>query len=301
MVVSRRIPALSALAVFEAAGRHLSFTAAARELHVTQGAVSRQIRTLEQGLGVALFRRARRSVQFTAEGKRFHQAVTMALEHIADAVREAMAAGGHSGITIAATLAVSTLWLMPVMSKLRAELPDLEVQILASDADLDGIGQPFDVGIRYGSGTWPGFRSTLLGRGEVFPVCAPAYLEGRLPPGGAAALLGETLLKLEDERWDWIDWPVWFAELGIRGPCPPPALRVNSYPLLLQAARDGQGIALGWRYLVDGDLGNGTLVVPCDGRLVTAHGFHLVTPDRAPRHPKTAALCEWLANEFRHS
>ena len=135
----RRIPNLTTLAFFEAAGRHMSFSRAATELHVTQGAVSRQIRMLEESLGCALFRRLHRAVELTAEGRRLHHAVTIGLGHIESATDFLADPNDPGRITIAATHAVATLWLMPRIRRLRADFPGHEIQVLATDEELEEI------------------------------------------------------------------------------------------------------------------------------------------------------------------
>ena len=128
-------------------------------------------------------------------------------------------------------------------------------------------------------------------------MCSPRYLAGRdaLDP---AALVDESLLHLEDERWHWIDWPVWLRELGVTDRCARPALRVNSYPLLIQAAIDGHGIALGWQNLSDHLIANGSLVRASTATLDTGHGFYVVTPLDEPMHADVAELRRWLVKTF---
>ena len=136
----------------------------------------------------------------TPEGRRLHRAVTMALEQIAEAADVFRAPTPGAGVTIAATPAVASFWLIPRLGRLRAAVPDVEVQVLATELELDGIVQQFDLGIRYGGGRWPGFSATFLDGAEVVPVCAPRYLAGRPPLAEPEALRGEQLLPLEEER-----------------------------------------------------------------------------------------------------
>lgn len=295
----RRLPNPSALAYFEAAGRLLSFTRAGHELAVTQGAVSRQIRLLEEGLGAPLFQRRHRSIELTPDGQRLHRAVTMALEQIAEAADAFRAPVPGPGVTIAATPAVASFWLIPRLGRLRAAVADVEVQVLATDLELDGIVQQFDIGIRYGAGRWPGFGASFLDSAEVVPVCAPRYLAGRAPLQDAAALLGEQLLQLDEARWHWIDWPYWLRSQGVSGPPPKPALRANSYSVLINAAVEGQGIALGWRHLIESHLANGLLTVACEARLLPDQAYYLVTRPDDPPSAERQAVAEWIIEEFR--
>ena len=295
----RRIPNLTALAFFESAGRHMSFSRAAEELNVTQGAVSRQIRLLEESLGAPLFRRHHRAVALTPQGERFHRAVTIGLGHVQAATEEIASTLPTTQLTVAATHAVASFWLMPRLPRLQAHFPGLDIHVLATDYELEDIGDRFDIGIRYGNGRWPGYSCVRLGACELFPVCSPAFMErcGRLD--SSADLLSQPLLHMNDQRPDWIDWPAWLAEQGVPGPYPRPALRVSSYTLVIQAARNGQGIALGWSHLVGDALRAGDLVVPLEARMQTRQAVYLTIPrDREPVTP-VDGIIEWLANDFR--
>lgn len=275
----------------------MSFTRAAEELHVTQGAVSRQIQLLEESVGQTLFERRHRAVELTAVGRRYHHEVSMALSLIRAATEDLATTTDSAPLTILATHAVSTYWLMPRLDGLRARLSGADIQVLATDTEADKIKDDFDVAIRYGSGKWPGMEAEFLGDGRVFPVCAPRYLAGRasLQP---VELLNESLLHLDDERWDWMDWPLWFRELGVDGPFRRPTLQVNSYPLLIQAAIDGHGIALGWQHLTDHLIASGALVQACPSILETGRAFYAVARhDRAP-HPDLMELRRWLLQAY---
>ena len=294
----RRIPNLTALAFLECAGRHMSFSRAATELHVTQGAVSRQIRLLEESLGAPLFRRLHRAVELTPQGRRLHQAVTVALSHVLAATEEIAGTASSPQLTVAATHAMSTFWLMPRIPRLRASFPQLDVQVLATDAELDELNDRFSIGIRYGNGRWPGYHSLALGACEMFPVCSPRFLEGRERIRTPNDLLHEPLLYFDDHRLDWVDWPSWFAHQGVAGPYPKPRLRVNSYPLLLQAAIDGQGIALGWGHLVQSSIDSGALVVPLMARVIAPQSMYLAIPEDQEWSDEIQAVSEWFVAEF---
>lgn len=297
--LKRRLPNLNALSCFEAAGRHLSFTRAADELCVTQGAVSRQIRELEIALGVALFRRGHRSVEMTDDGKRYHHAVTVALEHLADATGDVVARPAERQVTVAATAAIAMYWLMPRLPGLGARFPDIAVKVLASDMDLSALEDGFEIGIQFGHGRWPGLESIVLGPGEIVPVCSPRFLAGRPPFQRPEELLDQPLLQLDDERMDWVGWPAWFRAAGIKPPYPAPALRVNNYTLLNKAAFEGHGVALGMKHLVDEHFERDWLRVACDLRMRTELSFHLVVPRSKPLTADSRIVRDWIAAEFR--
>ena len=293
----KQLPPLSSLVVFEAAARYLSFTRAAAELNITQTAVSRQIRALESNLGVSLFTRLHRAIQLTREGKKLLRTVTISLEYLASTVAELRTIESHSHITVVATLAIASFWLIPHLAKFREAFPDIEVRVLATDQEIEYIDEPFDVALRYGSGHWPGCKAQYLGRAEVFPVCSPVYLIDH-PIDNIDELLDQTLLYLDDPRWDWIDWPIWLAQHDVHRKPLKHTLKINSYPLLIQAALAGQGIALGWSYLIDHLLADGSLVKPIEAMLTAPHSFYLTTPNHKPTPVAVEDFCEWVLREF---
>lgn len=291
---SGTLPPLGGLLVFEAAARHLSFTRAAAELSITQAAVSRRIRELEANLGVALFRRLPRQLVLTPAGERLQRAAGVAFGHLAETAEALRELGDDQRVTVAATLAMGWLWLMPALPAFRECHPEIAVQVLASDLDIDEIREGFDLGLCYGQGRWAGFEVVPLLPGEAFPVCSPGYWRDRPPLDDPALLLGETLLYQEDRRRNWVDWNQWFTRLGIQPRPPRRWLRINSYPLLIQAALSGQGVALGWRGLVDRLLAEGSLIRPVDATLMTGRHFYLVRPTSRILSHAAATLQDWL-------
>ncbi len=293
---SGRLPRLSGLLVFESAARNSSFTISAQELRVTQSAVSQQIRALEHDLGVTLFIRAQRGLAMTDEGRRLYRAVTMGFECVADAVREIRPARATT-IRVGATFAIATYWLVPRLADFRIRHPEIDVHIVAADHGFDSVSATVDIGITFGRGNWPGFRSLLLREGDAFPVCSPAYLGGRPAPSDAEQLLDETLLVLEDTRATLLNWPLWFASQGIR--CGEHRrIGFNSLPLLLQAACEGQGIALGWSLLTDDLLSRGVLIRPIGGMLRTAGAYYLVIAENTRQREGIEVFRGWLLSQF---
>src|SRR5262249_23700391 len=173
----RKLPPPNSIIAFEAAARHQSFKLAARELNVTQAAVSRQIKTLEDHLGLAVFRRVRRTVQLTSEGKRLHEAVMAGLDHIPEIVNQLQQINAPPPRTVATTLAFSSFWHIRRIPDFRARFPEIELRIIASDANLDLLAEGVDVAVRYGSGEWQELSATRLFAAEVFPVCSRSLLD----------------------------------------------------------------------------------------------------------------------------
>ncbi|MEZ5774950.1 MAG: LysR substrate-binding domain-containing protein [Hyphomicrobiaceae bacterium] len=276
------LPPLATLATFEAAARHSSFTAAAAELHVTQAAVSRQIRQLEDHLGHRLFVRAHRAVALTREGRDFLHTVTAALTHIADASRELKASDSHPRLTIGADQSAARLWLMPVLAAFCARAPQITLRLVISDDDDRLLSDDLDLAILHGAPPFRGHESALVFPERVFPVASPGYLASRAPLAGPADLAAERLIDLEDEHGSWLNWRIWLTAHGV-GPAGPRAFTADSYPAVIAAAREGLGIALGWQGLVDRDLAEGRLVPALEARMATRFGYHLVWPSSRER------------------
>lgn len=290
----KRLPPLDFLVAFEAAARHLSFTKAARELHITQAAVSRQIRILEEHLGLKLFDRQHRSVRLTPEGLEFQHTVAMSLAHVGNAVSELRARGAGSGLTVATDQSIAALWLVPRLREIRDQQPAINLRLIASDNEADCLTRDVDVAILHGKGDWHGFESSLLLDEEVFPVCSPDYLRACGAVRTPADLLDLALVDHEDDRWTWINWRVWFTENGVDLPAERHSLGMNNYPLVIQAACAGQGLALGWRYLVDDLIAQGALVRPIEASVRTSFGYYLVWLHGRPLSAEAEAFCAWV-------
>lgn len=295
--MSRRpspLPPLQTLRAFEAAARLASFTRAAHELALTQGAVSRQIRHLEQRLGVSLFVRGDRGVRMTPAGARYEVAVRDALERVAGATAEIAGAVEHGAITVGATSAIASLWLMPRLTGFRRAEPDLDIRVLASDRDLERASDEVDLVIEYARRPLTGEGVRRLFDEEIVPVCSPEYLRGRSAPARPADLPGETLLALDDDHPDWMGWTEWLAAMGVAGGPLRRPVRINNYPALLQAAVAGEGIALGWRHLVDDYLAAGTLVALLDEHVEGRGAFFVSSTRPVPAQSPVARLRDWL-------
>ncbi|HXH02485.1 MAG TPA: transcriptional regulator GcvA [Candidatus Competibacteraceae bacterium] len=292
-----KLPPLNSLVAFEASARHLSFTRAAEELHVTQGAVSRQVRLLEEHLGIRLLHRFHRIIRLTAAGHRLQQAVTLGLEHIASAAGELRANRNLDQVTVAATLAFTSFWLIPRIPKFRAAYPNIDVRVLAIDREIDYAADGVDIAIRYGYGQWPGLEASFLLGEEIFPVCSPGYLQGRPALTSPADLLGETLLCPDEEHWKWTVWQDWLRSQGVHAAPNRHGLRLSNYPMLIQAALAGQGIALGWRYLVEDMLASGALIKPLEASMRGERAEYVVIPSDVPPSAAVLAFREWILAE----
>lgn len=293
------LPPLNSLVAFEAAARHQSFTLAGNELHVTQGAISRQVRTLEEYLGKPLFIRANRSIRLTAGGLLYVQAVRAALSDITVATDDLRSWKGTQQITLATSSAMASLWLLPKIAEFQREHEDIELRIVALEKFGDLSRMEWDVAMYYCRTPPAGMRAHTLFYEEVFPVCSPLYAERHGPLEAVEALSQCTLLSLEEADQDWLSWKSWYAQVGIEAPTPRRRLNINSYAMLVQAAVMGQGVALGWSKLVDDHLLRGSLVRPMNTVLRTDARFCLLERNEAPsRRASVRAFREWLLDSI---
>ncbi|WP_420408373.1 LysR substrate-binding domain-containing protein [Hoeflea sp.] len=294
------LPSAGNLIVFEAAGRHLSFTRAARELAMTQAAVSYAIRSLETQLGAALFQRAHRTVHLTEAGRRFHADVTLGLGHIRKSAEEIRDRGKLASVTLAASTAFASFWMLPRLHRLRDDLPDIDLRIQTSDRDLDIRTEAIELGIRGGRPEdWPDYESALIAPEIIEAVTSTAYLEKHGMPESVAHLTQHRLIHLEEPFRVFCDWQQWFLSAGVNGVTANRGLAINDYVLVIQAVMEGQGIALAWRHLTGGLLDSGLLHRVTEHSLVTGAAFHVVWPKGRTLTPQTSRVLEWLTNEGR--
>ena len=292
-----KLPSLTGLVTFEAAARHLNFTRAAKELNVTQAAVSRQIQGLEDYLGVTLFRRLHRRLQLTLEGDRLQKAVTMGLEHIAAVTVDLQRKRRAEEVTVSTSVTFASYWLMPRVAKFRAQNPDVELRLVASAPVSDLAVAGIDLAVRYGRGNWPRAESVRLLDNEVFPVCAPAYMEKRPKLNTTEDLLQEQLLHLVEYDRNWVTWEAWFRALGVEGKPGKRGLAFDNYLILIQAALDGQGIALGGGRLADDFLARGSLIRPIEATLRSEKSFYLLASSEVPLSPAASLFRDWILVE----
>lgn len=288
-----RLPSPNALVVFEAAARLLSFTAAAQELGVTQAAVSRQIQNLESSVRELLFDRTPRRINLTKAGSELHEAVSLGLEHIAARTDLIRSRQRSSEVILSSTVAVSTLWLRPRIASYIGANPGADIRLLAFDDEHPSTWNDASLSIRFGTGDWPGFEAAHLFAEEVYPICSPTYLTGRTL-SEPHDLCRCTLLNFDRKSLDDIDWQRWLGTFGHRLGAEGKELRFNNYPIVIQAAVEGQGIALGWNRLVSNLLDEGKLVRPIGDAVRTKRAYWLAWhADRALSQP-ASDIRDWL-------
>ena len=293
--MSRRLPSLNALRAFEAAARHLSFTRAAEELHVTQAAVSHQIKSLEEDLGIPVFRRLNRALILTSAGKALHPSISEAMAIMTSAV-DSLHHQDHAGeLTVTTMDSFAATWLVPRLGRFRKSSPGIDVRISTSDESVDFARVNVDLAIRYGAGNWPGLSVERLMTEEVFPVCAPALLQAGPPLNCPADLKNHTLLH-DDLREDWRMWLMATGQGDIDASKGPGYQHSN---LVLLAAEQGDGVALARSVLVKGALDAGRLVKPFDIALPGEYAYYMVCPHANLKRPKVKAFRKWLIAEAK--
>jgi LysR family glycine cleavage system transcriptional activator len=305
-----RLPPLNALRAFEAAARHLSFKKAARELHVTAGAVSHQVKLLEDHLGVALFRRLTRALELTAEAQAMLPKVREGLESLAEAVERLRARDELCALTVMAPPNFSARWLVPRLSRFIDTHPNLDLHVAgrasmidgrengAHEAPLEGAEDAPVVQVRFGTGHYPGMRVDEVFSARYVPVCSPKLLKGKHALKTPADLRYHTLLHddtvMEGFRPTWADW---LEKAGVEGVDPNRGTHFTDASLALEAASRGMGVVLTMGPLATTEIEAGNLVVPFDIAAETPYAFFLVTPEAALNNRGAAEFREWLLAE----
>ncbi|MEL6258461.1 MAG: transcriptional regulator GcvA [Pseudomonadota bacterium] len=292
-----RLPPLNALRAFECAARRLSFTKAAEELHVTPGAISQQIRQLEDYAGTPLFKRTGRSVLLTDSAQEALPFVRDAFERIAEAGRVMRAPARRGRVMVSCAPSFAAKWLAPRLDAFQRAHPGVEAWISADMSLTDFANADVDIAIRYGDGVYEGLKSDHLMDETVLPVCAPGLVMGDRPIRRPADLASHTLIHDESQEQDpsCPDWRSWLRARGVgeidaaRGP------RFNQAMLVIEAAVAGQGVALAKRAVADADLRAGRLVAPfADGTTPIDFGYWIVWPKGRHLNREVRAFMAWM-------
>jgi LysR family glycine cleavage system transcriptional activator len=291
----RTLPPLNAVRAFEAAARHASFARAASELNVTAGAISQQVRALEQYLGRRLFRRLNRGVELTEIGAAYRREVVDLLDRLAAVTEEVRATRGLSRLRITALPALAEKWLVPRLPRFQAMHPDIRVEVSAEPEVIDFTLADFDVGLRFTDGRHADLQVELLFKDRIFPVCSPALMK-EAPLRRPRDIAGHVLLH--DHNWKG-DWQRWLRAARVSGIDVASGPTFTLYNMALEAAGKGLGIAIGHEALVSDDLAVGRLIAPFKLRVPTAHAHYLVYPRWLARRPAVRAFRAWLLEEAR--
>ena len=296
----RRLPSLDFLRGFEAAGRRLSFTLAAEELFLTQSALSRQIKALEDALGVPLFERRHRALALTTSGAVFHRNVSQQLREIALAAESVRGHERDPGLTVATTVSFAALWLIPRLASFRAAQPAVEVYVSADDRMVDLTRGDVDVAVRYlADGGAPPGAARLFGE-RLLPVASPTLRQRTgAPLNQPADLARHVLIHLDDPAgiMPWLNWPAWLTSNGQPNLKPAGSLRFSLYDQVIQATLGGQGVALGRIPLISELLRDGRLIAPFPKRYDSPRSYFVITAPHASDRLDVAAFVAWLSQE----
>jgi len=291
----KRLPNLAALRAFEAAARHENFSRAAEEVHLTHGAISHQIRGLEEDLGLQLFTRNGKRIAITPEGQRFAAVIRRSLGEIARAAEELQDSVRVKRLLISAVPSLAARWLSARMGKFIDRHPDIEVTLQTSPELVDLTRSQVDVCVRFGSGVYPGVKAEWLIGDFLYPVASPKYRGGNLPR--TPAELTTDMLLRSDESWD-----SWFAAAGVGLSEPSGGLVFDDSSMLLRSAAAGHGIAVARHLIAMPEIADGDLVRLFDVAVPTRYSYYIVYTEQAIQKPQVRAFRDWLvaeAEEFR--
>ncbi len=289
------LPPLNALRSFEVAARHLSFTRAAKELNVRQPAVSRQVAELEQWLGQSLFIRRKPRLELTSHGQVLFSAISSGFEQIRQAVEDIRKTQDQSQLVVDVSIGIASCWLMARLADFRKKFPQINLQLITRDSNCGYDADTTDIVVMFGEkGELPGYKSKLLFQETLFPICSVDYLPSK--KFTVEELAQQKLLYLRD-AYHASDWQRLFETTGLE-PLDPSADRFyNSYIVYLQAALNGEGVALGWQYLMSDLLRAKRLRIAADISVSTNRGYYCCFFDRAKTKQEADLFVEWLIEQ----
>jgi len=294
------VPSANYLFVFEAAARRLSYTAAAKELNVSQPAVSKTIKLLESALGFKLFTREGGRLELTFEGRRLYQETQDAFDHLHLVIASLRRRNAKETVRVSFSASFVQSWLLPRLDDFKQLHPDISLRIEESardDQDLEK--EDLDISARLGSGAWPDVQSWHFADEEVLPVCSPGYLKAHGPIETVAQLSGKTLLHFEERHRARLTWAEWFKQCGGGRPDVSDGLVFTDNLAAMEAAILGQGIGLGWKHLIRGHLKAGRLVPALDVVYRSGKSIYLVTPAKRSTSPAADLFRDWLLAQER--
>src|SRR5450759_3268574 len=290
----RQLPPLNALRAFEAAARSESFTRAAEELCVTQGAVSHQVKLLEATLGIKLFSRERQRLVITDAGREYLNVVRDALDRIAAGTERLVQRQNAGVLTVSTSPDFAAKWLVYRLGRFAEAHPGIDLRVSATMHHVDFAREDVDVAVRHGDGNWDGLDAVRLCTEQLFPVCSPKLMVGRNRIAKPSDLLKFPLLHLDENRKAWSKW---FDAAGVTDTKMSRGLVLNRASMLIDAAVDGQGVALARTTLAAWDLINGRLAKPFDLSLKLSNTYWIVCPTATSSMPKITTFRDWLLAE----
>jgi LysR family transcriptional regulator, glycine cleavage system transcriptional activator len=297
--MARRLPPLNALRAYEAAARHLSLSKAAEELSVTPAAISHQIRTLEDHLGVSLFRRDGRSLLLTDAGQACLPGIRDGFDRLGEAIDAIDSLGMAGVLTVSVAPSFAAKWLVPRLDRFQEKHPEIDVRVSASMQVTDFSRDDVDLAIRYGAGRYADLVVEKLLTESVFPVCSPNLLKDKAPLDNPQDLKGLTLLHDDspDNDESCPTWEMWLKAAGVSGMDASRGPRFNQSSLVIEAALLGKGVALAKATLAATDLAEGRLIKPFQVNAPVEFAYYVVCPKAKLNLPKVAVFRDWLRAE----
>lgn len=294
------IPSANYLFAFEAAARRLSFTAAAKELNVSQPAVSKTIRLLEESTGLKLFRRESARLELTSEGQRLYQEVQASFDHLHMVISSLQRKHQKDIVRASFSAVFISLWLLPRLTDFKNSHPEIALHIEESPKDyIDLTEENIDLSARLGNGEWQGLKSWQLCLEETVCVCSPDYLEKNGPINTPQDLLKHRLLHFEEKHRSRIGWREWLEYQGVSSAKLPHDVVFSDNLTTMQAAAHGQGVALGWRHLLGEHLESGKLIVPLKNSYKPGKSIYLVAPAARQIKSGTEIFRDWILTEMQ--
>jgi LysR family glycine cleavage system transcriptional activator len=295
-IMSNRLPPLNSIRVFEVAARHLSFTKAAKELRVTQAAVSRQIKLLEDSVGVAMFERRNNQLLLTEAGQVVLPGIRDGFVRLRAAFDRVSSTADESILRVTTTPGFATQWLVPRLHQFSLAHPEFQVRIDASTQVLDLVRENVDLCIRFGDGNYPDLDSESFLKVEIFPVCSPALLSGSPPLKEPSDLKRHALIHtsgpvLDDDRSSWREW---LNAAGVRDIDLTRGPQFTEIGVAIHAAIEGNGVLLGRSPLISRELSAGRLVKPFKVKIKSNRSYYLAYPPNALSRPRVRAFRDWL-------
>jgi len=291
--MTRRLPPLNAIKAFEAAARHESFTRAAEELFVTQGAVSHQVKALEEEFGLKLFTRERQRLVITEAGREYLGVIRDALDRIAIGTERLMQRRSSGALTISTSPDFAAKWLVYRLGRFAEAHPDIALRVSADMHQVDFAREDVDLAVRHGDGRWAGLHVERLAAEQLFPVCSPKLLGGRTRLRSPADIAKFPIIHLGTHK----DWAKWLAAAGVTGVDLAQGLVLNRASMLIDAAVDGQGIVLARTTLSAWDILNERLVRPFATSVRLASNYWIVCPQASAMLPKIRQARDWMLAE----
>ncbi|NVK30170.1 MAG: LysR family transcriptional regulator [Gammaproteobacteria bacterium] len=290
---------LNYLAIFEASARLLSFTRAAEELGISQPAVSQAVRKLEQNLGLRLFMRHHRRLALTDAGERLADTVSQSLGRILNTVESITHIAHAKHVTLAVSTAFANYWLVPRLQRFHQRYPEVDLRLQTTDKDLDLAVEGISLGVRRGKGVWSGYQSTSIARESICVVASPQFIAKHGTPSSIEQLATMNLIHLEEPHRERPKWADWFASFGYHYVDRGDGLRLNDYALVLQATMAGEGLAMGYRHVLDALFAQ-KLIEPVGGwRWLTGYEYFLVWSAQSKLSPDAAYVRDWIVDEVQ--